>query len=71
LYEYSIGDCMDFTSLGGRKFILTMGCGVISTILLWFGKLTSGDFVMITSFTVGAYIAGGTIENVKFKKEGE
>jgi hypothetical protein len=62
---------MNFNTLGGRKFVLTMGCGIVSTILLWFGKLTSADFVMITSFTIGAYIAGGTIENVKFNKEGE
>jgi hypothetical protein len=56
---------MDFTKLGGRKFILCLGCGLASTILLWFGKLTSNDYVMLIGFTIGAYITGGTIENVK------
>jgi hypothetical protein len=58
---------MNFETVGGRKFFLTIGCGIVSTVLLWYGKLTSGDFVMLAGFTVGAYIAGGTIENIKDK----
>lgn len=56
---------MNFETVGGRKFFLSVGCGVVSTVLLWFGKLTSSDFVMLAGFTVGAYITGGTLENIK------
>jgi hypothetical protein len=61
---------MNFNTIGGRKFFLTLGCGLVSTVLLWYGKLTSSDFVMLSGFTIGAYITGGTIENVKTNKEG-
>lgn len=61
---------MNYTSLGGRKFILCIGCGVVSSILLWFGKLDANNYTMLIGFTIGAYIAGGTIDNIKnFTKE--
>jgi hypothetical protein len=62
---------MDLTFLGGRKFILTVGCGIVTSILLWFGKLTSADYTMLIGFTVGAYITGGTLENIKTLKNEE
>ena len=56
---------MDITSLGGRKFILSVGCGIVSSILLWFGKLDANNYTMLIGFTIGAYITGGTIDNIK------
>jgi hypothetical protein len=44
-------------ALGGRRFILTLGAGVVDAMLVWFGKITSADFVLVTSATVGPYIA--------------
>lgn len=61
---------MNFETVGGRKFFLTLACGIVSTVLLWYGKLTSSDFVVLSGFTIGAYITGGTIENIKNNKEG-
>jgi hypothetical protein len=42
---------------GGRTFLLTVGCGMVNTILVWFTKITSADFVLVTGATVGAFIA--------------
>jgi hypothetical protein len=56
---------MNLTTLGGRKFILSIGCGIVSSLLLWFGKLDANNYTMLIGFTIGAYITGGTIDNLK------
>lgn len=43
---------------GGRKFFLTVGCGVACTVLVWFAKISDGVFASIILGTVGAYIYG-------------
>jgi len=48
--------------LGGRKFVLTLGCAVACTALLWFGKLDSGSFTAIILGTVGLYIGGNVTQ---------
>lgn len=53
--------------LGGRKFLLCLGCGAVTSILLWFGKLDGGAYTAITLGTVGAFVAG----NVAAQKKGE
>ncbi len=45
-------------SLGGRKFIMTMGCGIITTALVWFGKIDGAIYATVIIATVGAFIAG-------------
>ena len=54
--------------LGGRRFILTMGCAVVSTILLWFAKISGAEFVTIISLTVAAYITGNTAQKFGAKE---
>jgi hypothetical protein len=46
--------------LGGRRFLLTVGNAAVNTVLLWFGKLGTGEYVTIVTLTTGAYIAAGT-----------
>ena len=58
-----------FSKLGGRRFVLAVGAGLVSSLLLWFTKLTSGDFALIVIGTVGAYIAGATIEQANLDKQ--
>ena len=46
--------------LGGRRFILTMGCGIASTVLVWFDKIDGMTFSAVIIATVAAYITGNT-----------
>ena len=45
------------TSLGGRRFTLTMLCGLTYTVLLVGGYLNEGAYVTLQMMTVGAYLA--------------
>ena len=54
--------------LGGRRFILTMGCAAVSTVLLWFAKISGAEFVTIISLTVAAYITGNTAQKFGAKE---
>jgi hypothetical protein len=56
-------------ALGGRRFLLTLGCGVACTLLRYTGNLDDGSFTAVVIATVGAYITGGTFEKVKAAKE--
>ena len=56
-----------FTKLGGRKFLLCLGCGIVTTVLLWFDKLDGGAYTTIILGTVGAFIVG----NVAAQRKGE
>lgn len=52
-------------AFGGKRFLLTLGAGLVDAILVWFGKITSGDFVLVTAATVGAFIAGESYHKAK------
>ena len=56
---------MIFDTIGGRRFFLTCTTQVISSGLLWYGKLTSEAYSMIILGTVAVYIAGNTYQKVK------
>jgi hypothetical protein len=49
-------------NLGGRRFVMTMGCGIVSTILVWFTKISGAEYVTIISLTVAAYIGGNVYQ---------
>lgn len=46
-------------ALGGTRFLLTVGAGIVNSILCWHGKITSGDFVLVTAATVATFIGAG------------
>lgn len=46
--------------LGGRRFLLTLGCGVMTTALTWFGKIGGEVYATVIIATVGVYIGGNT-----------
>lgn len=65
---------MNFSTVGGRRFFLAFGAGIMTTILQWFGKLDAdgGTYAWVVIGTVGAYISGATFEQIKTKpKESE
>lgn len=54
---------------GGRRFLLTLGAGIASTVLVWFHRITSSDYVLLISATVGAFIAGASWKKGERDKE--
>jgi len=58
---------------GGRRFLLTIGAGIASTVLQWYGKLDAAGstYAMIVLGTVAAYIGGNTYQkkNATTKEE--
>lgn len=49
--------------VGGRRFALTLGCGAVTSLLLFLDKLDSAAYASIIIATVGAYIAGDAFEH--------
>ena len=60
---------MNLTTFGGRRFLMTMGCGMACTVLVWFAKIDPPIFRDIIIATVAVYIAGNTIQKVKGAKD--
>lgn len=55
---------MNTARLGGRRFLLALGAGLMTTVLQWFGKLDPAGmaYVAVIVGTVGAYITGNVLE---------
>jgi hypothetical protein len=51
--------------LGGRRFLMSMGAGISSTVLVWFGKISDQVFATVVIACVAAYITGNTAQKVK------
>lgn len=56
--------------LGGRRFFLALGAGVVSSVLVWYGKITPEIYRDVVLGTVGMYIAGNTFQKVKAQQSG-
>lgn len=52
-------------SMGGRKFLLALGAGAISSILVWFGRITPDVYQWVILGTVAAYITGNAAQKIK------
>ena len=62
---------MNLSALGGRRFLMTMGCGIACTVLVWFAKIDGPIFRDIVIATVAVYIAGNTAQKIKAKSQEE
>lgn len=51
-------------AFGGRRFLLTLGAGVVNTALLVRGYIDQDTFFNLVTWTVGPYIAAGTVQKV-------
>lgn len=58
---------MHIDTIGGRRFILTLGCGMATTLLQYMGKLdpVGSTYQVVILGTVGAFILGRTYQAVK------
>ena len=56
---------MNFESVGGRRFFLTLGCGIASLILVWFEKITGSEFVTLTTLTLVPYLGFNTQQKIQ------
>jgi len=62
---------VNFTAWGGRRFLLTVGAGIVYTGLLIFGKLDGAAYVTLQVATVGFYISANTVQKVRAKSPEE
>jgi hypothetical protein len=55
---------MNFTHIGGRRFVLAMSAGCMTTFLQYTGHLDAqgSTYAMVIIATVGAYIGGQAYE---------
>ena len=54
-------------AVGGTRFLLTLGAGIVDTFLLSMDLLSESHYVTLTLATVGVYIGSNTWENVRTK----
>lgn len=48
-----------------QGFLITVGAGLVNAVLCWFGKITSADFVLVTSATVSVYLGSRAYAHAK------
>jgi hypothetical protein len=56
---------MDLDTFGGRRFVLTLGCGVATTALCWFAKISGEVYATVIIATVAAFITGNVAQKIK------
>lgn len=52
-------------AFGGRRFLLVVGAGIVTSTLVYLGKIDVGAYETLQLATVGAYIAANTTERMK------
>lgn len=61
---------MNFDYLGGRTFMLTVGCGVSTSFMRWYDKIDNGSWTAVILASVCAYIAkSGWDEHTKVRAD--
>lgn len=61
------------SAAGGRRFLLTLGSGVVTALLVAAQKITGEVYATVTIATVGSYIAGNVYQKrgAKTKEEAD
>jgi len=55
-------------ALGGTRCCVTVGAGVIDTLLLWFGKISGAEYVQLTVATVAVFIGAAAYQKAQESK---
>ena len=45
---------------GGRRFLISVGCGIVSTVVLVLGYIGEASYVQLILGTVAAFVAGAS-----------
>lgn len=53
---------------GSRRFIMVMGCAIVSTGLVYLGKIDGGEFVALVSLTVVPYLGFNTQQHINLQR---
>lgn len=54
-----------YAKVGGQRYVLVFFVSVLTSFLLWQGKLTSADYALIMCTNITAYIAGRAYQKTK------
>lgn len=49
-------------AFGGRRYVMSMGAAFVFSLLLWFGKLNEGNYVILIGGTIVNYIGNNTYQ---------
>ena len=52
-------------SAGGRRFLLALSTNLITAVLVLAGKVGDAVYATVIIATVGAYIAGNTVQKIR------
>jgi len=56
---------MEGDGFASRKFILSVAGMLISSVLVWYGKLDGVEYVSFNSLLAGAYMTSNVVEKIK------
>jgi hypothetical protein len=57
-----------YVAVVGTRCLVTIGAGVVDTILCWFNKITGEQYVTLTLGTVGVFIAAAAYQKAQEAK---
>jgi hypothetical protein len=58
-------------SAGGRRFLLALSTNLITAVLVLAGKLGDTVYATVIIATVGAYIAGNTVQKLRGQEDAD
>lgn len=62
---------VNYERLGGRRFLLTVGTLLLSTVLLWFARISDAVWRDVLIATVAVYVTGNTAQKAIERKREE
>lgn len=59
---------VEYEKLGGRRFLLCVGTLAVSTVLLWYAKISDAIWRDVLIATVAVYVAGNVSQKAIERK---